>query len=169
MVESDLNTGKTAHNERLGFQRDPSFSGWCDKDGIYRQIGLQEDDIVNTSEPDDNFELPVLQDVGVRNDHIEGDKDQRSQSQLRGAKMNGSGNMDRVSTPSSRRGNRNENYASFDIEDAYARELDSSNTNFTYKHEAVRSSSSTPFAISDILKTLFFILMWYIFSTLLTL
>ncbi|KAJ9554021.1 hypothetical protein OSB04_018066 [Centaurea solstitialis] len=160
MVESDLNTGKTADNERLGFQRDPSFSGWCDKDGIYRPIGLQEDDIVNTSEADDNFELPVLQQVGLRNEHIEGDGGQHSRSQLHGVKMNGSGNM---------RGIKNENYASFDIEDAYDRELDSSNTNFSYKHKAVRSSSNSPFAMSDILKTLFFVLMWYIFSTLLTL
>ncbi|XP_024991800.1 probable sugar phosphate/phosphate translocator At1g06470 [Cynara cardunculus var. scolymus] len=164
MVESDLNTGKTANNERLGFQRDPSFSGWCDKDGIYSPIGLQEDDTVNTSEQDDNFELPVLQEVGLRSEHQAGGKGQHSQSQL-----HGSDKTDMVSTPSPRRGNKNENHASFDIEYAYDRELDSPNTNFAYKHEAVRSSSNSPFAISDILKTLFFILMWYIFSTSLTL
>lgn len=146
-----------AHNESLGFKRDPSFSGWGDKDGLYHQNGAQEGEIVNASDVDDNFELPVLQEVGFGSEYLEGGEEQRS-----GLKINGTGNMNMISTPSPRRGNRNENYASFDIENA------STNTNDVNKHRDIPSSSRSPIAVSDILKTMFLILMWYFFSTLLT-
>ncbi|KAL4584163.1 hypothetical protein LXL04_008754 [Taraxacum kok-saghyz] len=74
MVETDSNTQKTAPEEGFRFHRDPSFSNWGDKDGIYNQNDVQEGEIANTSEADDNFELPVLQKV---ND------DQGNQSQSR--------------------------------------------------------------------------------------
>lgn len=160
MVESDLNTRKIAHEEEFGFHRDPSFSNWGNKDGTYNQNVVQEDQIVNTSEVDDNFELPVLQKV---------DEDEGSESQLMGVKMNGSGTIDMFSAPSPRRGNMNGNYASFDIENADNRKLHPAHTNFVEKYLTVSSSSRNPIAVSDLLKTLFFILMWYIFSTLLTL
>lgn len=158
MVESDLNTQKIAHEEGFGFHRDPSFSNWGDKDGIYNQNRVQEDEIVNTNEVDDNFELPVLQKV-----------DEEQSSELRGVKMNRSGSIDMFPAPSPRRGNKNGNYSSFDIEIADNRMLDPEDTDFVETYMAVSSSSRNPIAVSDILKTLFFILMWYIFSTLLTL
>ncbi|PWA89073.1 sugar phosphate transporter domain-containing protein [Artemisia annua] len=151
-----------AHNEKLGFKRDPSFSGWGDKDGLYHQNGAQEGEIVKASDVDDNFELPVLQEVGFGSEYLEGGEDQRRGSGLRGLKINGTGNMNMISTPSPRRGNRNENYASFDIESA------STNTNNVNKHRDIPPSSRNPIALSDILKTMFLILMWYFFSTLLT-
>lgn len=151
-----------AHNESLGFKRDPSFSGWGDKDGLYHQNGAREGEIVNASDVDDNFELPVLQEVGFGSEYLEGGEEQRRGSGLRGLKINGTGNMNMISTPSPRRGNRNENYASFDIENA------STNTNDVNKHRDIPPSSRSPIAISDILKTMFLILMWYFFSTLLT-
>ncbi|KAI3696104.1 hypothetical protein L1987_79113 [Smallanthus sonchifolius] len=167
MIESDLNTGNNAHIERLGFHRDPSFSGWGVNSGKNHPNGVQESEIVNTSEVDDDFELPVLQ-VSLNSEEIQSDE---GQSQLHDVKMNGNGHMDMVSPPSPRRGNKNENYASFDIENAYDRdrELGSRYTDFVYKHKDGLSSSKNPIAVSDILKTLFLILMWYIFSTLLTL
>lgn len=151
-----------AHNESLGFKRDPSFSGWGDKDGLYHQNGAREGEIVNASDVDDNFELPVLQEVGFGSEYLEGGEEQRRGSGLRGLKINGTGNMNMISTPSPRRGNRNGNYASFDIENA------STNTNDVNKHRDILSSSRSPIAVSDILKTMFLILMWYFFSTLLT-
>nr|XP_043639364.1 probable sugar phosphate/phosphate translocator At1g06470 [Erigeron canadensis] len=151
MVESDSNTGKVVHNERFDFQRDPSFSGWGEKDGLNAK-GVHEGEIVNTSEVDDGFRLPVLREVGLQSEYLEVD-----------VKMNGSRSVDMVSSPSPRRGNgnRNENFASLDIEDAHDSEL--------YKHKSGPSSPKNPIAASDILKTLFLILTWYIFSTLLTL
>lgn len=151
-----------AHNERLGFKRDPSFSGWGDKDGLYHQ-NVAQGEIVNASDVDDNFELPVLQEVGFESEYLEGGEEQRRGSGLRGLKINGTGNINMISTPSPRRGNRNENYASFDIENV------STNTNNVNKHRDISSSSRNPIAVSDILKTMFLILMWYFFSTLLTL
>lgn len=151
-----------AHNERLGFKRDPSFSGWGDKDGLYHPNGAQGE-IVNASDVDDNFELPVLQEVGFGSEYLEGGEEQRRGSGLRGLKINGTGNKNMISTPSPRRENRNENYASFDIENV------STNTNNVNKHRDISSSSRNPIAVSDILKTMFLILMWYFFSTLLTL
>lgn len=141
MVESDLNARKVAHEEGFGFHRDPSFSNWG-------QNSIRDREIVNTSEDDDNFELPVLQKID---------------------EQQGSGNVDMFPAPSTRRGNQNGNYASFDIENADNRKLDHEDTNFVERYIAVSSSSRNPIAVSDLLKTLFFILMWYIFSTLLTL
>lgn len=136
MVETDLNTGKNVH----GFHRDPSFSGWGEKDGMYNLNGGHDTEIVEKTEVDDSFELPVLQEVGLQK---EGDEDQ---FRLSGVNMNGIGNQ-------------NENYASFDIED----------TDLVYKHTNGMSRSENSIAVSNIVKTLFLILMWYIFSTLLTL
>lgn len=166
MVESDLNTGKNEHNEGFGFHRDPSFSGWGVNGGKTNSNSVHEEEIVNTSGVDDDFELPVLQEVGSHTQEIQNDV---SQSQLHDVKRKGNGNVGVVSTSSSRRGNKNENYASFDIENAYDREPGSTYSNFGYKHTDVSSSSKNPIVVSDILKTLFLILLWYIFSTLLTL
>ncbi|KAL4575519.1 hypothetical protein LXL04_022366 [Taraxacum kok-saghyz] len=151
MVETDSNTQKTAPEEGFRFHRDPSFSNWGDKDGTYNQNDVQEGEIANTSEADDNFELPVLQKVN---------EDQGNQSRSRGATMNGSENNDMFST--------NGNYASFSIEDADDRLLDLEDTDFVDNYRDASSSSRNPIAVSDLLKTLFLILMWYIFSTLLT-
>ncbi|XP_071686178.1 probable sugar phosphate/phosphate translocator At1g06470 isoform X2 [Rutidosis leptorrhynchoides] len=141
MVESDLNTGKNVRSEGFGFHRDPSFSGWGEKDGMHNLKAVDETtEIVEKSEVDDSFELPVLREVSLQS---EGDEDR---FRLSGVNMNG-------------RGNQNENYASFDIED----------TDLVYKDTDVRSRSENSIAVSDIVKTLFLILMWYIFSTLLTL
>ncbi|KAI7754643.1 hypothetical protein M8C21_021511 [Ambrosia artemisiifolia] len=163
MVESDVNTGKSGHSQRFSFHRDPSFSGWGVSDGKNHQKGVKDVEIVSTSEADDDFELPVLQEVGFHSEEIRSDGDR---AQLSDVRMNGNGNSHAgmVTTPSPRRGNRNENRASFDIENAYDREL-----NFVYKHKDGLSSSKNPIVVSDVLKTLFLILMWYIFSTLLTL
>ncbi|KAJ0866162.1 putative sugar phosphate transporter domain-containing protein [Helianthus annuus] len=161
MVESELNTGKGGHSQRIGFHRDPSFSGWGVSDGKNNPNGVKDVEIVNTSEVDDDFELPVLQDIGFNREEIQSGGDR---SHLRDVNMNGNGNghVGMVSAPSSGRGNKNENYTSFDIENAY-------DTDFVHKHKEGLSSSKNPIAVSDILKTLFLILMWYIFSTLLTL
>ncbi|KAL8224255.1 hypothetical protein R6Q57_019730 [Mikania cordata] len=166
MVESDLNLGKNAHNEKISFHRDPSFSGWGVSDEKNHPNGVHEGGKVNKFETDDDFELPVLQEVGFDEDEIKTDEEQ---SQLHCLKMNANSHMGMVSTSSPRKGNKNESYASFNIENGHDRVLGSRYTDFIYKDKDVVSSSKNPIAVSDVLKTLFLILMWYIFSTLLTL
>ncbi|KAK9059921.1 hypothetical protein SSX86_020625 [Deinandra increscens subsp. villosa] len=166
MVESGLNTGKDGHNERFGFHRDPSFSGWGVSEVKNHPNGVQEGGSLNTAEVDDDFELPVLQEVGLLSGEIQSDE---GQARLRDVNMNVNGDKGMVSSSSFRRGNKSENYASFDVENAYDRELDPTYTNFVNKRKDVVSRSKNPVVVSDVLKTLFLILLWYIFSTLLTL
>ncbi|XP_076890122.1 putative sugar phosphate/phosphate translocator At1g06470 [Bidens hawaiensis] len=134
--------GEHVYNQKLGFHRDPSFSGWGGNDGKSVVLNGGSDRVsMNNSETDDDFELPVLQVVG-----------------------DGNGAMGMVS-------NKNENYASFDIENGYDidREVGSKYSGFVNKRKDGLSRSKSRIAVSDVLKTLFLILMWYIFSTLLTL
>ncbi|KAK9051243.1 hypothetical protein SSX86_027870 [Deinandra increscens subsp. villosa] len=67
-----------------------------------------------------------------------------------------------VSTASPRRTNTHERRASFDIEN-------DSDGGSKYPNSDVLGSSKDPVIVADILKTLFFILVWYTFSTFLTL
>ncbi|KAJ9563611.1 hypothetical protein OSB04_008771 [Centaurea solstitialis] len=78
--------------------------------------------------------------------------------------MNGSSNAETGSTLSPRRANGKEKSVSFDIEkDEYP------HTDYVDKHKDVLESSKNPIVVADVLKTLFFILVWYTFSTFLTL
>ncbi|KAL7606976.1 probable sugar phosphate/phosphate translocator At1g06470 [Lactuca sativa] len=83
--------------------------------------------------------------------------------------MNGGSNAELASTLSPRRSNINEKRVSFDIEDDFDGGLKNSNTDYVDKHKPSFSSSKNPIVIADILKTLFLILVWYTFSTFLTL
>ncbi|GKB24253.1 hypothetical protein Tco_0863654 [Tanacetum coccineum] len=144
--------GTLSFEFRSVLYRDPSLSGWGDKYGLYHQNGAQGE-IENASDVDDNFELPVLQEVGLASEYVVGDEEQRWGSGLLGFKINGTGKMDMISTPSPIRGNRNESYASSYIENA---SIDTT--------KDVPSSSRDPIVVSDISKT-FLMLMWYFFST----
>ncbi|KVH97544.1 protein of unknown function DUF250 [Cynara cardunculus var. scolymus] len=83
--------------------------------------------------------------------------------------MNGSSNAEMGSTLSPRRANIKEKCASFDIENDSDGGLKYPDTNYVDKHKAVLTSSKNPIVAADVLKTLFFILVWYTFSTFLTL
>ncbi|KAK4484564.1 hypothetical protein RD792_007148 [Penstemon davidsonii] len=69
--------------------------------------------------------------------------------------------------------NQNESYVPFDIEnDQVVDRRYSGSTNgldYTDPHSKSRPKSESPMSVADVLKTLFFILVWYTFSTLLTL
>ncbi|KAL3821388.1 hypothetical protein ACJIZ3_007293 [Penstemon smallii] len=69
--------------------------------------------------------------------------------------------------------NQNESYVPFDIEnDQVVDRRYSGSTNgldYTDSHSTSRPKSESLMSVADVLKTLFFILMWYTFSTLLTL
>ncbi|KAG8662626.1 hypothetical protein MANES_01G129950v8 [Manihot esculenta] len=72
------------------------------------------------------------------------------------------------------RGKEKENYLPFDIENGCPKEIRSSNSSDDTadsfgNHEKSPLKSKSPVSAADILKTLFFILVWYTFSTFLTL
>ncbi|KAI3796329.1 hypothetical protein L1987_38997 [Smallanthus sonchifolius] len=83
--------------------------------------------------------------------------------------MNGGSSTEMVSTASPRRTNTNEKRVSFDIEDDFNGGLKYSDSDFVDSNKDVLASSKNPIIVADILKTLFFILVWYTFSTFLTL
>ncbi|XP_076938745.1 putative sugar phosphate/phosphate translocator At1g06470 [Bidens hawaiensis] len=76
--------------------------------------------------------------------------------------MSGCSSSEMVSAASPRRINTNEKRVTFDIENDSNGELKYANKDFV-------DSAKNPIVVADILKTLFFILVWYTFSTFLTL
>uniref|UniRef100_A0A5B6ZEX0 Sugar phosphate transporter domain-containing protein n=1 Tax=Davidia involucrata TaxID=16924 RepID=A0A5B6ZEX0_DAVIN len=181
MVESDLDTEKVEYtgvddiqsgNQGLGFRREPSFSGWCDEDGIIHPNHQLEND-EDSSVEDFDFELPLLQQGDSENDVLDRERYRYSNFQQRSMQMNGTCNMDGVSTHGVKNGN--EKYLPFDIENGSGSELNFSTIgvngfNSMDNHEALPSNAkSSSISSSDVLKTLFFILVWYTFSTFLTL
>ena len=72
------------------------------------------------------------------------------------------------------KGDRNGKYAPFDIENESVGDIRSSNisidgANSTSSPKALTLNSNSCVSIANVLKTLFFILVWYTFSTFLTL
>lgn len=82
--------------------------------------------------------------------------------------MNGSSSTEMAPTLSPRRSNINEKHVSFDIENDSDEGSKYPHTDYI-DNKAALASSKNPVVVADILKTLFFILVWYTFSTLLTL
>ncbi|KAK7268001.1 hypothetical protein RIF29_20683 [Crotalaria pallida] len=69
-----------------------------------------------------------------------------------------------------RRGNGNENYVPFDIENESARRTGGVESPFSVDgHRSLEKRIADPISIANILKSLFFIIVWYTFSLLLTL
>ncbi|KAK3027830.1 hypothetical protein RJ639_040580, partial [Escallonia herrerae] len=177
MVESDLSKEEVEHDEgqdieiqELGFRREPSFSGWCDEDGVFHL----DEHVGNTgaSEEDIDFELPLLRHGGLGNGFSNGARHQQSEFPQRTIQMNGDNNMDGVSTRMAENGN--EKYEPFDIENRAGRQLSFSSigmdgSNGKDSHEASPRNSSEAVSIADVVKTLILILVWYTFSTFLTL
>ncbi|KAK1425437.1 hypothetical protein QVD17_20789 [Tagetes erecta] len=83
--------------------------------------------------------------------------------------MSGSSITEMSSAASPRRTHANEKRVSFDIENDCNGGYKNPNSEFIDSHKDVLASSKNPVIVADILKTLFFILVWYTFSTFLTL
>lgn len=165
MIESDSDTEKdkiTEHNygwkrsQGSSLPREPSFSGWCDEDGVFHT----DDQLENVDLIEDfHFELPLLQEGGLEKGHLDGE-------------MNGENDKDGVPTHDVR--NANGKYVAFDIENVLEREQNFSNlgengSNSMDNHGASHSHKKSAISSIDVMKTLFFILVWYTFSTILTL
>ncbi|KAJ0112203.1 hypothetical protein Patl1_02580 [Pistacia atlantica] len=141
-------------NQASLLPREPSFSGWCEEHDLphmHRQLQNSE-----ASVEDSDFELPSLQ---------EGELEKRMQ-------LNGGNTMVDDSVHDKRSGD--EKYVPFDIENGSVREISLSNIGVDGPRSSGDNGTLPPHSRSyvsaaDVLKTLFFILMWYTFSTFLTL
>ncbi|KAL3502831.1 hypothetical protein ACH5RR_037280 [Cinchona calisaya] len=173
MVESDSSTEKAEGSggdevlkgdKELGFRREPSFSGWCDDNGVFHSHQLE-----NQVADDFNFESPLVQQSRSQNRILVKDRQvfvkfkERMENAVHVRDANGHGIR-----------NGNENYVPFDIEtgsendEIYSDRGDIQSNSINYP-EASKKTSRTVVSVADVLKTLFFILVWYTFSTFLTL
>ncbi|KAK6134418.1 hypothetical protein DH2020_031850 [Rehmannia glutinosa] len=163
-VEETGSDNLTNKDKRVGIRREPSFSGWCDEDGIPRPARLINEEV---NEDDFDFELPLVQPHRPENKVLDGERFRSSNFRRT---MEHEGDIDGASTNGLR--NQNESYVPFDIENDLDTERYTSTTNslnhVDYNHKS-RKNAENPISVADVLKTLFFILVWYTFSTFLTL
>lgn len=178
MVESDLEIEEVSYkgvsyiqsgNQGPVLRREPSFSRWCDENGIIFS-GCQLENAEAGSE-DSDFELPLPQQE-LENRVSDKDRSQYSKFEKRTMQLNGGNTMDGASIHI--RGNGNEKYVPFGIEDTPDREIDFSSigvdgSNTRGNNETLSPNSNSSIDAVNVLKTLFFILVWYAFSTVLTL
>ncbi|CAK9143604.1 unnamed protein product [Ilex paraguariensis] len=180
MVDSDLGIDNIecsgtcdiqSGDQKLGFRREPSFSGWCDEDGILHSDHQLEN--ADTTVEDFDFELPLNQEIRPENGFLDGGRYRYSESQQRKTEMSGGEIMD-VDVSTHNVGNEMEKYEPFDIENGPGRKVYFSNvgikgSNAMDSAEASTTNIKSAISTVDVLKTLFFILVWYTFSTFLTL
>lgn len=173
MVESDLDREDVEYrgvnyaqsgNQGSGLRREPSFSRWCDEDGrahLDRQLGNTNECV----EEDSEFELPLLQQSELGNGFL--DRENYHKFKEISMHLNGNDTMGDVSIHVG--GNKNEKYVPFDIENASARDTNSADISMSMgNHEVMLPYSKDPMSVANMLKTLFFILVWYTFSLFLT-
>ncbi|KAK7276794.1 hypothetical protein RIF29_17940 [Crotalaria pallida] len=160
----DVNSGTLDSDLR----REPSFSRWCDVDGVVhldQELSNTEDTSV---EEDTDFELPFIQKYELQSEPIDREKLFHLKLKQRSMHMNGASSMEEDSIHW--RGNGNENYVPFDIENESARRTGGVESPFSVDgHGSLEKRVADPISIANILKTLFFIIVWYTFSLLLTL
>lgn len=172
MVESDLDREDVEYtgvnyaqsgNQGSGLRREPSFSRWCDEDGRVH-LDHQSGNTNECVEEDSEFELPLLQQCEVGNVL---DRENYHKFKELSMHLNGSDTMADVSIHVG--GNKNEKYVPFDIENGSARDTNSVDISMSMgNHEAMLPHFKDPFSVANVLKTLFFILVWYTFSLFLT-
>ncbi|KAM5578411.1 putative sugar phosphate/phosphate translocator [Rosa sericea] len=172
MVQSGLDTEKVENSgakvsqsgsQASGLHRDPSFSRWFDEDGRV------QGDLVNTDatvEEDPEFELPLPQQGELENKGLDMDRDRISP---RGSKRLNSGDTFGSATVQLD-GNDQAKLLPFDVEKGSERELqDTDHSTSVDNHKALSSNSKYPISAAIVLKTLFFVLVWYTCSLFLTL
>lgn len=173
MVESDLDTEIAKYtgvnyalsgNQDSGLHREPSFSGWCDEDGRVHSdhpLGNRNECI----EEDSDFELPLLQQGEVQHSFF----DRGDFSKLKETSMHINGGETMVDAPNHVGRNASGKYVPFDIENGSARDTNGVDVSMSMdNHEAMTPYSEDPISVATVLKTLFFILVWYTFSLALT-
>ncbi|CAM8940797.1 unnamed protein product [Rhodiola kirilowii] len=176
MVLSDLKPQKvdcvedsqnTTSGRYLGIPRDPSFSSWYDEEGkvcLSNQKGGGEAD---DSAGDSDFELPLVKQGEVD----AGGLDSRHYKGQSTIPMMHSSDVAGVSRDVV--GHRNGKLKPFDIENDPKMETSVSNigseeSQFITHQKLIVSKSEGSFSVADVLKTLVLVLVWYAFSTFLT-
>ncbi|XP_056177614.1 probable sugar phosphate/phosphate translocator At1g06470 isoform X2 [Syzygium oleosum] len=168
-VEHTVRSCTQSGSQAVSLRREPSFSRWCNEDaGVLLNIQKENSD-ESIEEPD--FELPFLQQNEQGNGFLGHSRYQYSKFQMDTVHMNGSS----VDNPSIHgEGSESEKYSSLNIENGSVSERNLSNVgadglSSISGHEVSAPNSESSISAANVLKTLFFILVWYTFSTLLTL
>lgn len=155
-------------SERVDFTRNNDVdSRWCDDDGrvhLDKQLGNGDVSVEDGSD----FELPFPQKNELQSRPLDRERFFHLKIQQRSMQMNGTGTMDADSI--NRRGNGSEKYVPFDIENKSERGMtDVEPSIFVGGDGSLGKDSQNPISLTNIFKTLFFILVWYTFSLFLTL
>ncbi|XP_073140190.1 probable sugar phosphate/phosphate translocator At1g06470 [Henckelia pumila] len=174
MVETDKRTQRVeesgsgnlrSEEKGLGFGRDPSFSGWCDEDDV---INLSQLENNNFNEQELDFDLPLVQKNMPENGILHGKNSHFVNIQRR--MEHGSGVADKSTNGVA---NANESYLPLDVESGNAVDsrhgTSTSASNRMDYNGTSRQDTKNGICVVDVLKTLFFIFVWYTFSTILTL
>lgn len=161
MIESDLTIEKVEEGASDNFRRAPSFSGWCDDNDTIHSAELGN---VRTLTDDFDFELPLANKNGIGNGSVDLDTQNCKFKQ----RMKGGRDLAVAST-----GNGKDRYVPFDVENGPRSNQTYSNVreegSTLDHHAASQTISKNVVSVADVLKTLFLVLVWYTFSTFLTL
>lgn len=156
-------------SQSLGLKRDPSFSNWCDEDGSFRFDQLEDPD---TRHQNENFELPLLQQSESKDRFLEKGGTEYSISGKENMHPINGKDLNREPLPSHEY--ESEEYVPFDIENGSSSgksflnvSVDGSDTASNF--ETFSESEKSTFSVANVVKTIILILMWYTFSTFLTL
>lgn len=169
-VEHTIRSCSQSGSQAASLRREPSFSGWCNEDGVVLLNIQKENSDESNEEPD--FELPFLQQNEQGNGFLGHIRYQYNKLQMDTVHMNGSSV---VNSSIHGEASKSENYSSLNIEDGSSvRERNLSNfgadgLSSISGREVSAPNSESSISTANVLKTLFFILVWYTFSTLLTL
>ncbi|KAJ8460799.1 hypothetical protein OPV22_033725 [Ensete ventricosum] len=148
-----VEVGKEEDHHKPVMRRDPSFSRWCDANGILRSNAAADDASPGTSsaaEESEEFELPLLHQGRSQEADAEAEDQMRSQSFRQRSMCSGTANGDATK------------YAPLDIENGVHA------SDSIAKLQSLVQSKESPISAVIVLKTLFYILVWYTFSTCLT-
>uniref|UniRef100_A0A1D1ZIQ0 Putative sugar phosphate/phosphate translocator At1g06470 n=1 Tax=Anthurium amnicola TaxID=1678845 RepID=A0A1D1ZIQ0_9ARAE len=148
---------------RTGLRREPSFSRWCGEDGIERPPGFPPESSEAKSggggDETDEFELPLLQEGGSGRGGPEADRQAHNGFRQRSMHLNASFALDGDGNGNGKK------YAPLDIESGGVM----SHSDSRAKLEADGEYGQSTLSAAVVLKTLSYILLWYTFSTSLTL
>lgn len=179
MVQNDLDIEKVectevdcrqTRSKVSGIRREPSFSRWCNEDGVIHLDHPSENS--SSCKEDSDFQLPLLQQGESEKRFLDRQDEHFLKFQQQCMQLNGGNTMNGASVHVE--GNGKGKYVPFDIENGSGRELNSTVSdvggfNAIGNPEELPPNSRSSLSVPDMLKTLFFILLWYIFSTFLTL
>lgn len=162
MLESELTIEKVEQSASDNFRRAPSFSGWCDDNDTIHSAELGN---AGTLTDDFDFELALVNQIGIGNGSVDVD----TQNYNFKPRMQGGGDLAVASTA-----NGKDRYVPFDVENGprsnqtYSNVHGEGSTHLDH-HDASQTKFKNVVSVADVLKTLFLVLVWYIFSTFLTL